>query len=90
MRIAVAYANSPRSMQLESILRRVHPIPGFVYGRIELDYKPSGSVLHIYVQPRAGSRAICSGCGQKRTGYDTLEPRHFATIGTGSPMSCGP
>ena len=67
-------------MQLQSILRRVHPIPGFVYGRVTLQYDRKSPVVHVRVRSRSGSRAVCSGCGTKRRGYDTLTPRQFAFV----------
>lgn len=67
-------------MQLQSILRRVHPIPGFVYGRVTLQYDRKSPVVHVRVRCRSGSRAVCSGCGIRRPGYDTLAERRFAFV----------
>lgn len=67
-------------MQLESILRMVQPIPGFVYARVELRRRRSGPTVEVQVQPRAGAKAICGGCGKKRRGYDTLPLRQFSFV----------
>lgn len=67
-------------MQLQSILRTVHPIPGFVYGRVELRRSRAGPLVRVDIRARRGSRGICGGCAKKRRGYDTLAPREFAFV----------
>ena len=67
-------------MHIESILRTVHPIPGFVYARAELRGGRAGPMVRVDVRARTGARGICGGCGQKRRGYDTLSPREFAFV----------
>jgi transposase len=67
-------------MQLESILRLVQPLPGFVYESVSLQQTRSGREVHIRVRPRRGARAVCSGCGKKSPGYDSLLPRLFAFV----------
>ena len=67
-------------MHLQSILRRVQPLPGFVYDSVELRGTRSATDIHVHVRARAGSRAICGGCGKKRPGYDTLGERRFAFV----------
>src|SRR5690606_6885675 len=62
---------------LQSILRRVHPIPGFVYGSVELRSLRRGSAFFVPLRPRRGTRPICSRCGKKCRGYDTLDERQF-------------
>jgi len=64
-------------MHLQSILRRVHPISRFVYGRVECR---GTSKLRAHVQARKGSKAICSGCCRKCPTYDTLDPREFSFV----------
>ena len=73
----VLYAKQPSPMRIQSILRRVHPIPGFVYGHVELRQRSRGPVLHVRVRARHGSRPVCSGCGKKSPGYDHLAERPF-------------
>lgn len=67
-------------MRLQSILRQVQPVPGFVYGRVYLLPTRARPRLEVQVRPRAGARAICSGCGKKRRGYDTLRARRFEFV----------
>lgn len=68
-------------MHLQSILRRVHPIPGFVYDDVELRQSHGAVVgLHVTIRPRRRARAVCSSCLRKRPGYDTLDVRHFAFV----------
>jgi len=68
-------------MHIESILRRLQPQPGFVYGRAEWEERGGRSTLLIHVTARKGARAVCSRCGQKRPGYDVQkEPRRFTFV----------
>jgi hypothetical protein len=66
-------------MHIESILRRLHRHPGFVYDRVEWTAGRQPA-LHIHVRPRRGARGVCSGCGRKRRGYDTLTERLFTFV----------
>ena len=66
-------------MPIESILRRVHKHPGFVYERIDWGGRQRDA-LHVHVRPRAGAKAICSKCNNRRPGYDRLSERLFAFI----------
>jgi transposase len=67
-------------MQLQTILNRVEPYKSFVYRRVQWDDEASNLTLRVEVEPRANGRAICSGCGQKRPGYDRLQPRTFEFV----------
>jgi transposase len=67
-------------MQLQSILRQVQPIRGFVYSRVDLCGRPDNRRFRVQVRPRAGARAVCAGCGQKRPGYDKLTAREFEFV----------
>jgi len=67
-------------MQLKSVLNRVAPNKGFVYGEISFVEDASRLTLDVRIRPRTGSMAICSGCGRKRPGYDTLPERRFEFI----------
>lgn len=58
-------------MQLQTILNHVQPHHGFVYGKAQWRSKGSLPVIDIEIHPRKGSKAICSGCGKPRSGYDT-------------------
>jgi transposase len=65
-------------MHVEFILRRLQPLPGFVYDRVE--WSGSGGALHVHLRARKGSRGICSGCCKKGPGYDVLGTRRFAFV----------
>lgn len=71
---------SRTEMQLQTILRKLEPIKGFVYGEVTLDESPTGKTLTIQIRERRGSRGYCSGCGRKRPGYDRLRPRRFQYV----------
>jgi transposase len=67
-------------MQLKTILNRVEPHKGFVYESAELSPLGQSPMLEISLRARLGSRAVCSGCGQRRPGYDRLAPRRFEFV----------
>jgi transposase len=67
-------------MQLKTILNHVHRNSGFVYGHAAFRKEGDRDVLLVEVRPDGRSRARCSGCEQKRSGYDTLPPRRFAFV----------
>ena len=67
-------------MQVKRILNRVQKHQGFVYTDMELTQEKEQLVLNITVEPRKNSRAVCSGCGAKRAGYDRLGSRRFEFI----------
>jgi len=60
-------------MQLKTVLNRVHKIKGFVYENTRF----VGDRIVVDIRPRKGSQPICSGCGRRGPGYDTLGERHF-------------
>ena len=67
-------------MHIKTILNRVQKLKGFVYGDIRLLLTRKGLALAVQIQPRAGGRAVCSACGRKAPGYDTLPARRFEFI----------
>lgn len=66
-------------MQLKTILNRVQKHRSFVYSSARLIEQPE-LMIEIVVEPRANSRAECSGCGRKAAGYDTLSRRRFEFV----------
>ena len=66
-------------MQLKTILNRVQKHQSFIYTDIKLK-EGEQLKLDIAIRPRSNSRPICSGCGRKRPGYDTLPVRQFEFI----------
>jgi transposase len=67
-------------MHLESILRRLHPVPGFVYAKAKWGGTRKHPTVHVHMRARERSRGVCSGCFKKRPGYDTLPMRGFAFV----------
>jgi transposase len=64
-------------MDLTVILNRCHRFPKFVYGANSFD----GDKIHVDVQPRKGSKPVCSGCDRPGPTYDTArKPRLFEFI----------
>jgi len=66
-------------MQLKTILNRVQKHQSFIYTDIQLK-EDKQLKLDITICPRRNSRPICSGCGRKCPGYDTLPVRRFEFI----------
>ena len=65
-------------MQLKTILNRIYKFPSFVYERVDLRTDEDEQLcVDVHVRSRAHSRPLCSGCGQRRPGYDTLPARCF-------------
>ena len=63
-------------MQLKTVLNRVHPVKGFVYGKIAF----AGGGIEVEVRPHRRSGPRCSGCNRRQPGYDTLPPRRFSFV----------
>ena len=67
-------------MQLKTLLNTVHPVKGFVYGKIRRveDARACNRMrIEVQVLSRKGSRGVCSGCGKACVTYDHLPERHF-------------
>jgi transposase len=67
-------------MQVKTVLNRIEKYQSFVYGKIHLIENDRQLELEVEVQPRLNSRPVCSGCGQKVSGYDTLPTRRFEFV----------
>ena len=64
-------------MDLTVVLNRCHRFPGFVYGKNSFLHDR----IHVDVQPRKGSQAICSICDLPGPTYDTQrQPRQFQFV----------
>lgn len=66
-------------MQIKTILNRIEKQPGFIYEKCQWREGKRVS-LDVILRPTAGSRPICSGCGRKAPGYDTLRQRSFEFV----------
>jgi len=67
-------------MQVKTILNRIEKYQSFVYGKITLIENDKQLEMKIPIRPRRNSLPICSGCGQKNSGYDTLPVRQFEFV----------
>jgi transposase len=70
----------PDRMQLKTILNRVEKHRSFVYGDVRLCEHGRRLALEVDLRPRANGRPLCSGCGRRRPGYDTLRARRFEFV----------
>jgi transposase len=78
-KLALAKADQPqkhRTMRLKTVLNRVHKVKGFIYAEARL----RDDAIEVTVRPRRRSRPICSGCGRRGRGYDTLPTRRFEFV----------
>ncbi|MCP4339860.1 MAG: ISL3 family transposase, partial [Desulfobulbaceae bacterium] len=67
-------------MQVKTILNRIEKYQSFVYDKVELVGDSKQLKLEVQIKPRRNSRPICSGCGLKGPGYDTLPTRKFEFV----------
>ena len=67
-------------MLVKTILNRIEKQPGFVCGAVTLLEEGGYLVIGVDLWPRRGSRPVCSGCGRRGPGYDTLSVRRFEFV----------
>ena len=67
-------------MQLNTILNRVEPFKSFVYGKAKWVEGTRRPTLEVEIHARKNGRAICSGCGRRRPGYDRLPERRWEFV----------
>ncbi len=68
-------------MHLKTILNRVTDYKSFVFGKTAWQEDVPTPTIEVEIQPRANGRPVCSGCGERRPGYDTMpKPRRFDFI----------
>ena len=67
-------------MQLNTILNRVEPFKSFVYGKAKWVEEAKRPTLAVEIHSRKNGRAICSGCGRPRPGYDRLPERRWEFV----------
>ncbi len=75
-------------MQIKTILNRVQKFKSFVYETVHWIEGASIPTLEVEIQPRLNSRPVCSGCGCKRPGYDTLPRCSNTVLSRRQPDSC--
>lgn len=52
----------------------------FVYKDVRLNNTSDECRIEVKIEPRKGCKGICSGCGEKRPGYDRLPQREFVHV----------
>jgi hypothetical protein len=68
-------------MQVQYFLRLIQPQPGFVYSSVAMSGELGQRSMQVHLRARKGSKAVCSGCGKKRAGYDKApSARSFAFV----------
>jgi len=67
-------------MQIKTILNRVQKYQSFIYTDFTLKEHDNQLEMEIAIQPRGNSRPVCSQCGNKCSGYDTLPGRRFEFV----------
>jgi transposase len=67
-------------LKLKTILNLKESYSGFVYQDVRLSDAKDSRRIEIKVEARQGSKGICSGCGEKRPGYDRLKQREFIHV----------
>jgi hypothetical protein len=64
-------------MPLKTILNRVQKFKSFVYAKVRWNGNANAPDMLIEVVKRVNGRALCSGCGCLRPGYDRPPIRRF-------------
>lgn len=67
-------------MHVRTILKQFQDHPGFVFHDERIVEVEGAKALVFEVRPRKGSKAVCSACGKKAPGYDTLPARLFQFV----------
>jgi transposase len=65
---------------LKTILNRVQKYKGFIYESLAWRDQSDDPTIDVRVVARSNSRAVCSGCGKRRPGYDRRPERRFEFI----------
>lgn len=67
-------------MLIKTILNRVEKHANFIYGSCRFAKDVDRAIIEIEIRARTNTKPICSGCGEKRPGYDTLPCRRFEFV----------
>lgn len=65
-------------MRVKTILNRIEKHPGFVYEHAR--WSQDAKRIEIPVRAGAHNKPVCSGCGNRGAGYDTLRARCFQYV----------
>ena len=66
-------------LNIKTILNLKENHPHFVYSDVRLT-GTKGQRIEVKVEPRRGSKGVCSGCGKTCAGYDRLPQREFIHV----------
>jgi transposase len=67
-------------MQIKTILNRIEKHRSFVYCKVKWHKMAGQPTLLVEIKPRANGQPVCSRCGRRRPGYDTLDTRWFEYV----------
>lgn len=67
-------------MQVKTILNRIEKHSSFVYDKVKWCKAAGQPALLVEIKPRANGQPVCSRCGRRRPGYDTLDTRWFEYV----------
>ena len=67
-------------MLIKTILNRLEKHQSFVYGKVNWEEVAGQEALMVEIKPRANGQPVCSRCGRRRPGYDTLDIRRFEYV----------
>ena len=71
-------------MLIKTLLNKTYTLKSFVYSSVKImnsdSPEPELSYLLVKIKSRENGKPICSGCGKRRSGYDTLPPRQYQFI----------
>ena len=67
-------------MQVKTILNRIEKIKSFIYKKVEMLEEAGVCIILVHITARANGWPICSKCGQRCVGYDTLPQRRFSYV----------
>jgi transposase len=68
------------AVQLKTIVNHLERHKSFVYKRARWADSRTKTAIEILIEPRANSRAICSGCHSPAPGYDRRPERRFEFV----------
>jgi transposase len=67
-------------MQVKTILNKIEKYRSFVYRKVTWVEESEDPALLVEVAARANGQPVCSRCGHRRPGYDTLDTRWFEYV----------
>jgi transposase len=76
VRVPTQLSETPNDPTQDRPQPRVHKVKGFVYEHARF----RDNEIEISVRPHRRSRPVCSGCGRRGPGYDTLPARRFEFV----------